>query len=379
VSCSLQGISAAIMPLCFGLVRERLPAERVPFGIGLIAGTAQLGAAAGYSLGGFIIDQFNWQTLFRVSAVIALIGLLVVWRGLKPMPADTPAAHGKSGDMDILGGVLFLPGIVGILVAITNARSWGWLDARTLGLLAASLLVLAAWVRHELRHPNPLLNVRLLMNKQIALSNVCFAFASLGIIQSQIILFPLLQQPEWTGVGLGLSATLTGGLKGGILLFGAVCSSWAGVLAGRHGGRYALIVGAIALTAAFTVLTFFHGSLGVVLAINVVYMFGTAFIYSSVANLVIEAAPAERASEASGMSAVVRAIFGALGAQAITYMLSTSTISNAAYGPGRYPDDQAFTIALAWVALTSAACLVCGLLLPRRKPTTQPSSLAPAH
>lgn len=368
---AVQGISAAIMPLCLGLVRERLPAEKVPSGVGVIIATASLGGAAGYTVGGIIIDNFEWQMLFKFSAALAVLGLLLAQFGLKP----TPSAHSadtKKGEIDIAGGVLFVPGIVGILLAITNARSWGWLDQKTLALLGFSLLILAVWAWLELRHPTPLLDVRLLMDRQVGLANICWALAAVGVFLSQLVLFPLLQQPEWTGIGLGLSATAAGAFKAGALLFGVVGASWSGYLAGRRGARYALLVGSVVLTAAWAFLTLSHSSLIVVVSINVIAAFSAAFLYSALANLIVEAAPAARASEATGMAAVVRAISGALGAQFIAYLLSSSTVSNPALGPGRFPDDSAYTLALAWVTLTTAACLVCGLMLPKRFQAAQP-------
>ena len=63
----IQGASAAILPLCFGLVREHLPASHVPFGIGVLAATASVAAGAGMLLSGVIVDQLGWQWIFWVS------------------------------------------------------------------------------------------------------------------------------------------------------------------------------------------------------------------------------------------------------------------------------------------------------------------------
>lgn len=249
---------------------------------------------------------------------------------------------------------------------------------RTLSLIAASLVILVLWVRHELRHPHPLIDVRLFLNRQIMLANVCFELAAFGAFQSQMILLPLMQQPTWTLVGLGITATLAGVLKGAISTLGMAGASTAGAIAGRRGGRQVLIFGAAVLTVTWATMTLFHDSLWVVMAGSIGSVIGASFLYSAVPNLIIEAAPAERASEATGVSSVIRAVFGALGTQAIAYALSSSTVSNPAHGPGTFPTDAAYTAALAIVAVACGLCWLVATQLPRRAGRENVASAAAA-
>src|SRR5439155_23644252 len=84
----------------------------------------------------------------------------------------------------------------------------------------------------------------------------------------------------------------------------------------------------------WAVLTFEHSTVwGVALGAAVVLM-STSVIYAAVPSLIVEVAPADRVSEATGLSAVVRAAFGAVGSQAIAIMLASSTMSNPARGAG---------------------------------------------
>ncbi len=368
---SIQGMSAAILPLCFGLVRERMPASRVPLALGIVAGTATLGAAFGFMAGGLVVDHFPWQAMFYVSLAMTILGFAVVWLGLAPSVRAV-----MTQPLDLIGGVLFVPAITGIVFAISKAKAWGWVDARVLGLLAAGLVLLLLWVRHELKQPNPLIDVRLLANRQIGLANLCFALTAFGSLQSQMILLPLLQQPTWTGVGLGASATLAGSLIGSVALLGIFCASWGGNQAGRRGGRHVLLIGTGVLAATWCVLALHHSSLAFVAGANVFLLFGMTVLYAAVPVLVVEAAPADRISEATGMSSVIRAVGGALGSQAIAFTLASSTISDPAHGPGSYPTGAAYTAALTLVTVTCVLCLIAGWALPRR--TAREQSLASA-
>ena len=53
-------------------------------------------------------------------------------------------------------------GLAAVLLAVSEAPVWGWLSARTLGVLAVGLALLAAWVRSEARSPSPLVDMHLM-------------------------------------------------------------------------------------------------------------------------------------------------------------------------------------------------------------------------
>jgi len=132
----IQAISAAAIPLSFGIVRELLPANRVPSGIGLVATVAPVMGGVGGVLGGVLVDYASWRLLFAVSAVSGILAVALVWWAI---PQRTAGARMK---IDIVGGLLVPPAIAALLLAIHHSRHWGWMDARTLGLFAAGLALL---------------------------------------------------------------------------------------------------------------------------------------------------------------------------------------------------------------------------------------------
>ena len=101
---AVQGLSAALLPLCIGLVREHLPAARVPVGIGWLAAMASFSAGAGILLGGWLVDHVGWRWIFWFSAGHASIALVCV---ALVLPAS--ARQAATGKLDVLGGVLFAP------------------------------------------------------------------------------------------------------------------------------------------------------------------------------------------------------------------------------------------------------------------------------
>jgi len=358
---ALQGASMAILPLCFGIVRENLPPKRMAFAVGLLGGTYTVGCAIGYVLGGVVVDRYSWPWLFWTSASLAALAAASVALFVPRSPRLA-----RSGSLDMLGGVLFVPAVAMVLLAITKAKDWGWGNPATLALLGGGLVVLAAWIWHELRHPQPLIDVRLFSNRKIALGNLSLALGSFGGFQVVMVTMLLIQQPPWTGVGLGVTATFAAALNLPGVFAAAGSQVWAGHVAGRHGARSPLIVGAIILVVGTGGLALFHDSLWIVAALLILSLPGQGILFSAIPNLIIEAAPHDRTSEATGLSQVIKSVFMAVGAQMVSLMLATSTVSDPSRGKGVFPTDQAFTLTLGVMGLSCALCLAATLALPRR-------------
>jgi MFS family permease len=169
---ALQGASMAILPLCFGLLRENAPTERIPFGVGILGGTYVGTSGAAGLLGGVLVDMGTWQSIFVVSAASAGLAIALVLLFLPASPRRQ-----QYGSVDLVGGLIFVPAIASILLAFSQANmsGWTWLSVSLLGLGGGALIL---WARYELAHQNPLINVRLLANRQILLTNVCIFIAA---------------------------------------------------------------------------------------------------------------------------------------------------------------------------------------------------------
>jgi MFS family permease len=85
----LQGLSAAVLPLAIGVMRESLRKEQVPLGVGLLTTAQGVGTAAGLVLGGVIVDRFDWHWLFVASAMLLLLSFVAVAL-MVPAKAGTP-------------------------------------------------------------------------------------------------------------------------------------------------------------------------------------------------------------------------------------------------------------------------------------------------
>lgn len=370
---AVQGFSVALLPLCIGLVREHLPASRVPVGIGWLAAMASFSAGAGILLGGWVVDEFGWRSIFWFSAAHAVVALVCVAVAL---PASVRQA--AAGKLDVLGGVLFAPAVAALLWAVTRLKGSGLHDPLTLGLLVLGLLTLLLWMHREWHHPSPMIDVRRFGHRQIGLTMLLMALFGLGTSQLMLVLLLVGQQPAWTGIGLGLSATLAGTLKIPAAFAGLVGAPWSGHVAAKHGARRAAMIGALFVCAGWAALTLWHDAVWLLVALSFVITFGGAILYAAMPNLVVEVAPRERTSEINGMSHVVRTLGTAIGTQLATVLLASSMVGDAALGQATHPSPAAYEATFIFITACAAACIAVAWALPRRHASATTLSDTPA-
>ncbi|HSW25860.1 MAG TPA: MFS transporter, partial [Burkholderiaceae bacterium] len=358
---ALQGMSAALLPLAIGIVRERLRAERVPVAVGWLTAMATFSAGAGLLLGGLLVDHAGWRTMFWFGAVHGIVAMVLVARWV---PASAAAATGAR--VDWIGGMLYAPAVAALLWAVSRLKAHGLGDAATLAALAGGVLLLGAWWRHEWRHVQPMIDVRRIATREVGLPIGLMFLFGLGTSQTMLVLMALAQQPPWTGIGLGLSATMAGLLKLPSNFMGLFGAPWGGHLAARRGARSAARLGSVMILAGWIGLTALHSTAWMLVGWVMLASLGGAMLMSAVPNLLVEVVPAERTSEFVGLAQVVRTLGTAIGTQAASVLLALAVVHSETHPHTAYPGADAY---LWTMTAITGVCLLCGLVawtLPRR-------------
>ena len=240
-------------------------------------------------------------------------------------------------------------------------------DPLTLTLVVFGLVTLVLWLHREWWHPNPMIDVRRFGERQIGLTMLMMALFGLGTAQLMLMILLIGQQPAWTGIGLGLTATLAGALKIPATFAGLVGAPWSGHMAAKRGARHAALVGALLVCGGWIAFALWHDAVWMLVAFSFFITFGGSILYAAIPNLVVEVAPPERTSEINGMSHVVRTVGTAIGTQLATVLLASSVVSDAALGPGPHPSPAAYGLAFAFITACAAACIAVAFALPRRR------------
>ena len=361
---AIQGASMAVLPLAFGILRESAKnSYELNVGVGILGGTYSFSTGIGILLGGVIVDHAPWQYIFLASAGVAVLAIALVWRVL---PRDKPRP--ASGPIDWVGGLSFVFPITALLLSLNAGKAQGWDSPLVWALLLGGVAGLALWAAYELRRKDPMIDIRLLGVRQIV--NLVICVTAMGPLIYTIVLMPLLQQPLWTGVGFGISATLAGLLKLPTNLASGTAAISSGYLARRYTMRPIVILATVANLLAWVLLIFFNDSVWYLVLAAVLLISPAGTIMFGVAPaLIIEASPEDRTSVATGMTSVLRSIAQAVGAQLIALCLASSTIANDA--GQQYPDGQAYLLTFIYIAACCMASMLLALFIPRSEPAAK--------
>ncbi len=176
----LLGIGAAlVMPATLSTITSTFPREQRTKAVGTWAGVAGGSAVLGLLTSGLVLEQWSWRAVFAVNVLLAVVAVIGTLR-LVPESADPDTPR-----LDRLGALLAAAGLGLVVYAVIEAPGHGWSSAATLGLLAAGLAVLAAFVVWELRRRDPLLDPRLFRHRAFAAgtaSITCQFFAFFGFL-----------------------------------------------------------------------------------------------------------------------------------------------------------------------------------------------------
>ncbi|MEA2458365.1 MAG: hypothetical protein QOC95_1337 [Thermoleophilaceae bacterium] len=348
----LQGAGGGIFPLCFGIVRDEFPAERVRSSIGLISATAGIGGGLGLVMGGLLVDHLSYHWIFWVGAAVAALAALAAQLLIPESPVRSP------GRVDIRGAVILGVGLALPLYAIAEANKWGWGSVKTLGLIAAGLVVLAVWVAIERRTDDPLADIPTLTRPPVLMTNIATLLTGFGMFGSFILIPQLAEAPASTGYGFGASATEAGLLMvpGSVTML--LSGPLSGVLGNRFGSKIPLALGGLVSAIGLLLLSLAHGSQTEVLIFAIVMFSGIGLAFAAMPNLIVDAVPQHQTGEATGFNALVRSVGSSLGSQVSASILAGSIVA------GGLPSDGSFKTAF---AISAGVALVAGamaLLIP---------------
>ncbi len=349
----LQGVGGGVFPLCFGIIRDEFPADRVSTSIGLISATAGIGGGLGLILGGLILDNASYHWIFWLGAATAVLAAIAALIWVPESPNRIPAR------VDYRGAVVLAVGLSIPMYAISMANDWGWADVQTLGLLLAGLGIIAFWVWLEARTDEPLADVTLLRQPTVAMTNLATLLIGFGMFGSFILIPQLVEAPESTGYGFGLTATQAGL----VMLPGALTMLFAGPLSGRLGTRYGnklpMVLGGLVSGIGLLGLGLDHGSILHIVLWNVVGSIGIGLAFAAMPNLIMGAVPMAQTGEATGINALIRSVGSSLGSQVTASILTATAVGSLAL-----PSGQGFETAYLVCAGISIFAGLMAMLIP---------------
>jgi EmrB/QacA subfamily drug resistance transporter len=349
----IQGAGGGIFPLAFSIIRDEFPNQRVPGAIGLVSSLLGIGGGAGVVFAGIVTQNLSYHWLFWFPLAIIVFTAFLTHRYIPESPVKTPA------HINYRAAGLMTLGISGVLLAITETSTWGWGSSKTLGLLAFGIVVIAAWVREELRSREPLVDMRMMAIRGVWTTNTVAFLIGVGMYSSFILLPELVQEPVSAG-GFGASVTVAGLFLLPATIAIVVVGQMAGYLERRIGSRGSLIGGTLFALGCYVLLVGDRSQeWGIYVAAGLLGI-GIGLSFSAMANLIVQNVRQEQTGVATGMNAVTRTLGGAFGGQLAATLLASNL------GAGGIPTSSGFTLSFLMCLIALAAALGFAVSVPRR-------------
>ena len=352
---ALQGFGAALMsPAALALVITAFPPGRErATAMGIWASLAGLGGTVGVVAGGVLVDAVGWEWVFFVNVPIAVAVLPFVARLVRESREEVVGRR----TYDVAGAVTATAGLLALVYAVIGTDQYGWGSARTLGLFAGSVALLAAFVAIESRSSAPLVPLRLFSNRGVSTGNVAQILNGGAFIGMFFILALAMQSV------LGMSAIETGIAFVPMGITAIAGATLAPMAVARIGTRVTFAIGAALAVVSLAYLSQLDG--GATYAADIlpaILLYGFAIPFIGVPNTIaaIRDVPAERAGTASGLVNASFQIGGAIGVAAVT-ALATARTSDLVAGGSAQLDALAGGYARGFLATAVIAGL--GLVL----------------
>jgi EmrB/QacA subfamily drug resistance transporter len=236
---SLQGLGAAMLsPAALSILTTTFREGRERnLALGIWGAASGSGGAAGVLLGGALTSGLSWSWIFFINVPV---GILVL--AISPWLLQESRADLRHRTFDFAGAASITGGLMLLVYAMTRATQHGWTTAETIGLLTASVVLIAGFFVIELRSKAPLLPMRIFRLRTLTASNITGLLMGAAIF-SQFFLLTLYMQQV-----LHYSALKTGvayiALTLAVISFSAVAQA----LVNRFGVRPVLSTG-LALSA----------------------------------------------------------------------------------------------------------------------------------
>lgn len=356
----LQGIAMGYIPVAISLVRELAPAHMRNAAVAGVSATLGVGGALGLPLAAWLAQEFDWHMLFWVSAILAAIMLLTSALVI-PHVVDS-----NGGRLDVVGAIGLTAGLVAVLVAVTKGNEWGWGSVTTLGLIVFGVIVLLAWGRYELRHSDPLVDLRTSARRPILFTNIAAVLIGFGMMAQAIVVPQLLEMPTVTGYGLGQSIMEAGLWMAPAGLAMMAFTPVSAKLLTRLGGRLTLSIGAFVIAGGYVVAVFLMNAPWQLMLASCVASAGVGIGYAAMPTLILSNVPAHEAASSVGVNSLMRSMGTTIAGAVMAVVLTSNTASVGGGVPG-IPTQSAFQLCFFIGACAAAAGALVVLLIPRQR------------
>lgn len=230
----VQGLGGgALLSVAQATLFEAFPPNEIGKGQAIFGMGVMVGPTLGPTLGGYIVDNYDWPWIFYINVPLGLLAAAMVWNYVR----DSKNAV-RATKIDLLGIVLLATSIGTLQFMLERGERNDWFESGlVVSLAAVSALSMAGFIWRELTFEQPIVNLRVLKSRQLSVGVIFAAALGLAMYGSIFVLPVFLQMLH------GFTAWQTGQ----VIFPGAIASAFTMAIIGRNANkldaRYTIVAG----------------------------------------------------------------------------------------------------------------------------------------
>ncbi|MED4583898.1 DHA2 family efflux MFS transporter permease subunit [Brevibacillus choshinensis] len=222
-----------MMTIGQSMIQLVVPREKMGPAMGVFGISVFVAPAVGPTLSGYFVQHMDWRFIFTVNIPFGIVAMMLVWRFLREGEVK------KEHPFDLAGFIWSATALVSLLLAVTKGEEKGWDSFFIVSLFLTALISGAMFVARELSTGQPLVDIRLLANRDFTLGLLVNSMIMVGNF-GVIYLLPIYSENM-----LGKTAMDTGLLMLPQAIASGIVTPISGMLAARVGLKPMIVVGLI--------------------------------------------------------------------------------------------------------------------------------------
>jgi DHA2 family multidrug resistance protein len=325
---AIQGFGAgALQPTEQAILRQTFPPKEQGMAMALFAMAVMLGPAVGPTLGGWIVDHYDWPWIFYINLPIGALGLVMVGAFLQEdeeiLEVNRALAERQRKNLDWQGIALLSVGLMTLQYFLEEGSRFDWFDSREMtGMFLVSVFSLTGFAVRELTAPVPAVNIGLFRDK-VFLSGTLIGALMFAMLMANMFLLPVFMQDL-----LGFTATQSGMALMPRVLAMMVCMPIVGRIYNLVSPRIVIAVGvvffaigAVAMSH-FTLATSARNIVGAIAIQGV----GFACLFVPLTTTALASIPRHLMADATGLNSLLRQVGGSIGLAAFATLLARFSV-----------------------------------------------------
>ena len=312
-----QGIGGGLlMPVGMAVVTTVFPVEQRGMALGFWAIASAASVSFGPLIGGYLVDNLNWNYIFFVNIPIGVFSIIYT------MIVQQEYKTGIRQKFDIPGFVtsaIFLPVFLyGLSEVTSSTNTRGWSSPLVLGCMWVAAVSFVLFIYTELTVKNPMINLKIFKDHNFSLANLIVFIFGVGMFGSTFLI-PLYMQDS-----LGYSAYQTGLFFLPVGFLQAVASPLAGNAARWVNPKVVIVLGLLLLCSSFYMnysFSFLTDKWYIMVSLYLRGV-GLGILYPPLLNVSLRMISNQQMAQASSVTNIVRQIGGSFGVAMFSHLLS---------------------------------------------------------